>query len=270
MPLKLGTAPYTYLWDLSLDDSLRRLADMGVKTVELMATTPHLWPGDVSPERREEIRALAAELGLEIVALNPTFLDLNIVSTNPGFREESIRQLQETISLCSDLGAEIIVVSVGQRHPLLSPGTEWLWRMTKEGIERCLETCAERRVHFGLENAWSNINRAHQMVQMVEEVDSPWLGIVYDIPNAAMVQSPYDGLYVVADHLIHVHISDTTYDTWGHNPVGHGVIDFSRVAEILRTLEFAKTTILEVTWPTDPDNAIRSSLDMLERFGWKR
>lgn len=268
--LRLGAATYTYLWDLPIDDAIRRLAGLGFRHVELMAAPPHLWPRDVDRLRREQLRNLCNSLGVEIVSINPTFLDLNLASPNPGIREESIRQLQEAADLASDLGAKVLVSVSGQRHPLIAPSQQWLWNTVKESIHRCLEHCVKRGIHLGLENGWTVINRAQQMVQMAREIDNPSFGIVYDVANAAMVHSPTDGLKMIGSHLIHVHLSDTDYRTWKHNPVGDGVVNFSQVAQTLREIGYEGVSILEITHPQDSDGAMTRSAESLEYMGWRR
>ncbi len=44
MPLILGGCTYSYLWDLTLSDTVRRLAELGFKNFEFMTTFPHCWP----------------------------------------------------------------------------------------------------------------------------------------------------------------------------------------------------------------------------------
>jgi len=268
--LKLGTVTYSYLWQTSLDEAIARIAKLGFRTVEIMAAPPHAWPRDLDAARRREIRRLCDELQVTVTALNPTFLDLNLCSTNPAIRDETVAQLCETVDLAADLGAGAVVVAVGQRHPLIAPPNDWFWKMAREGISRCLDICEKRRVYFALENAWTVIDRAQQLMQMVEEIDHQWLGICFDVANAAMVQSPYDGLYVVADRLIHVHLSDTDYRVWGHNPIGYGVVDFSRVAEILREIGYKGNSILELVYPQDADGGLLRSAAILEKVGWTR
>ena len=114
MHLTVGACTYSWLWDLSLQDAVRRIADMGFKYFELMSAPPHCWPRDWSAADRTAFRRLYESLGLHLSSVNPTFLDLNMASPNPGIREETIRQLRETIQLAHDLGAGIVVVAGGR------------------------------------------------------------------------------------------------------------------------------------------------------------
>ena len=44
MALTLGACTYSWLWDHTLQDAVRRIADMGFRYFELMSHVPHCWP----------------------------------------------------------------------------------------------------------------------------------------------------------------------------------------------------------------------------------
>ena len=116
MAMTIGACTYSWLWDAPLTDAVRRIADMGFRYFELMSHFPHCWPRDWTTADRKAFRQLVESLGLRISSVNPTFLDINIASPNPGIRDESIRQLRETIQLAHEIGAGIVVAPAGRRH----------------------------------------------------------------------------------------------------------------------------------------------------------
>jgi sugar phosphate isomerase/epimerase len=270
--LKLGTAQYTYLWNCSLDDSLREIKALGFTYVELMTTPPHIWPPGFSKQRRRDLRNLIDELDLELVAINPTFLDINMASANPGIRKESVLQIQDQITLAHDVGARIVVVMIGKRHPLLAPSVELVWReFAREGVLRCVEHAEKQKIIFGLENGPSLfIETSGAMRDILREVDSPWMKAVFDVANATMVEDVASGLETIREDLIHVHLSDTVSGRWSHAPVGMGGIDFLKVANKLREIDFSGVSILETTYGERPTWGIESSLEKLSPLGWKR
>ena len=270
-PLKLGTAQYTYLWDYSLKESLKRIKDIGFKHIELMTTPPHFWPRQFTKEQRKNTRNLIERLNLVLTAVNPTFLDINLASPNPGMREESIKQMKEQITLAHDLGAKIIVVIVGRRHPLLAPPVEVVWRkFARESVLRCVEHAEKKKVIFGLENGPSLfIDRTELMQFILNQVKSPWMEAVYDVANASMVEPIVPGLERIKDHLVHVHLSDTDGKKWTHSPVGSGRIDFRAIAEKLREIQYSGVSILETTHAEDPDGGILQSVKKLTPLGWQ-
>ncbi|MFI5341378.1 MAG: sugar phosphate isomerase/epimerase family protein, partial [Candidatus Methylomirabilales bacterium] len=121
MPLTVGACTYSWLWDAPLQDAVHRIAEMGFNYFELMSHVPHCWPRNWSSADRVAFRKLYESQGLRLTSVNPTFLDLNMASPNPGIRDESIRQLRETIQLAHDIGAGIVVAIAGRKHALIAP-----------------------------------------------------------------------------------------------------------------------------------------------------
>jgi sugar phosphate isomerase/epimerase len=269
MPLTVGACTYSWLWSHPLEHAVRRIADLGFRYFEFMTTPPHCWPRDWSAEDRRAFRTLYESCGLELVSVNPTYLDLNLASPNPGFREESITQLRETIQLAHDIGAGIVVVPAGRKHGLLAPHQTYLRMLVKTAVEALLVDCEKLGVRFGLENAYTVIHTAEQMVAMCRELSHPGLTLVYDVANATMVESPLDGLDVVAGDLGLLHVSDTDDKVWGHARLGTGVIDFAAVTAKVKTIGYAGPTILEIVDGQAPDESNRASLESLRTMGWR-
>ncbi len=268
MTLTCGACTYSWLWDLPLEAAVQRIADMGFKYFELMSTPPHCWPRGWSQADRTAFRRLYESRGLRLTSVNPTYLDLNLASPNPGFREETIRQLRENIQLAHDLGAPIMLGPVGRKHALIAPDQAYLWDLVKAGLESLLVDCERLGVTFGLENGYTVIDRAELMVQMCQEFSHPNLKLVYDVANGSMVESPLHGLEVVVKDLSLLHVSDTGDKIWGHDRIGTGVVDFAAVTEKVKALGYAGPTIMEIVDRRTPDESNRVSLEKLRGLGW--
>lgn len=268
MPLTIGACTYSWLWDLPLQDSVRRIADLGFHYFELMSHVPHCWPRGWSTTDRKTFRQLVESLGLRISSVNPTFLDINIASPNPGIRDESIRQLRETIELAHEIGAGIVVAPAGRKHMLLPPGQSYLWGLVREALEILLADCDRLGVTFGLENAYNVIPSAPMLVQMCRDLSHPRLKVAYDVANATMVESPLDGLELVAPYLALLHFSDTDVKKWGHDRIGTGTVDFAAVTAKVRALGYDGPTIMEIVDRMMPEESNRVSLERLRALGW--
>jgi sugar phosphate isomerase/epimerase len=269
--LKLGTAQYAYLFNYTLEQSLIEIKAMGIKYIELMTAPPQIWPRSFGQRQRKDLRKLIDKLGLELVAVNPTYLDINMASPNPGIRGESVKQIMEQITLATDLGAKLIVVIVGKRHPLIAPPVEVVWEnYAKEGVLRCVEHAEKNKVIFGLEHGPSLfIDGAEKMLFVLNEVKSSSMKIVFDVANASVVEPIVPALDLVKDHLVHFHLSDTDCKRWSHSSIGKGMIDFRPIAEKLVDINYSGVSILETTAPENPRESILSSVEKLTRLGWQ-
>ena len=273
MSLKLGAAQYSYLWKYSLEESIRRLANLGFKYVELTSAPPHLWPRSFDNEKRKALRNLCDLVGVELVAVNPTGLDFNLASPDPGIRDETVRQMKEQIDLANDLGASIMVQIGGKRHSLLPPPFEIVWEQyAKKSIVECVQHAEKRRVIFGLENApLKFLEKTQQLKQVVEEIDSPYLRLVFDVANTPRTKPGpplIDQIEEIKEFLVHVHLSDTDSKTWTHDPVGTKEVDFRSVGKKLKEIDFKGVSIIELTYPQDPEGGLISSKDKLLQWGW--
>ncbi len=272
MGLKLGAAQYTYLWQLPLEDSIRRLAELGFRWLEIMTAPPHFWPGEIGRKDVASVRKLLDSLGLSLVSVNPTYVDLNMASPNKGLRKECVRQMKEQLRLARDLGAEMLVVVPGKCHPLLRAPFERIWgEWGRESLAQCLEAAEHLGVTLALENVpMFYVDRADVLMRVIEEFGSERLKVAFDVANAVMVETVPEALSKVKDDLALVHLSDTDRTPWSHLPVAKGCIDFEEIARELTAIQFGGISILEVIYPLDSDGAMGGSAERLEALGWSR
>lgn len=268
--MKLGICTYPYLYKKTVEEAVASIAKLGFKYAELMTTPPHVWIRGMDKEARKNLRNIFEKNNIELVSLNPTFLDINMVSLNPGLRRESIEQIKETLQFGHDLGAKLAVIMVGKRHPLIPAPYEKTCAAAKEAVLECLEYAEKYKVIFGLENATGNFMASvAEVKKLIEEINHPYLKAVYDVANGHMSEDPAQGLAEIAPYLAHVHISDTTREKWGHLPFGAGTVDFAAVAETLKKIDYKGVTIFELTDCGNPDEEHKSSYREMEKLGWK-
>jgi sugar phosphate isomerase/epimerase len=63
-PLKLGTAQYAYLFNYTLEQSLKEIKAMGFRYVELMTAPSQIWPRSLDKRQRKDLRKQIEQLGL--------------------------------------------------------------------------------------------------------------------------------------------------------------------------------------------------------------
>ncbi len=100
---------------------LARLADKGFCEFEFMVHPGHLWPAELSAEKRRTIRRMLEQRNLQLTTLNLPNIDINIASTTPEMRAYSLDLLAETMRLAGELGAAGVVMSPGKASAL-APG----------------------------------------------------------------------------------------------------------------------------------------------------
>ena len=137
--LPLAGCTFGWLHQAPLADALRELAAHDVRAVELTTAPPHLFTRHFGRYERKDLARLLRGLGIQVISVNPSYADINLVSTNPEIREISERQLAAEIELAADLGAGYVVVIPGRRHPLAPAPDDAARAVLGEGLGRLLD-----------------------------------------------------------------------------------------------------------------------------------
>ncbi len=189
--LTLAGCTFGWLHRAPLADALRSLSEHGISAVELTTAPPHLFTPYLGPYARKDLARLLRVLALNVVSVNPSFADINLISTNPEIREVSERQLTAEIELAADLGAPHVVVIPGRRHALAPAPDDAARAVLNEGLGRLLDRAAALDVTITLENSpYGYLGRSIDLLDLVREWDSPNLRVTYDVANALAQEDP--------------------------------------------------------------------------------
>jgi len=267
-PLRVGVNTMSFMWRASARDAMETLARAGYRRFELMAQRPHL---DPMMERADAI-ALARFLrgaGLTVETINLPSLDQNLASASPEMRDYSVRLFERLIAIADTIGASAVVVVTGRVNPLIPPPRRDLEAWFADGFERVLRAAQASGVRLLLENIPMGVYpRADQLAAFAGRIDSPTVGICYDIANAHFIgEDAAAGLRQVRARLGIVHLSDTGREVWRHDPVGQGTCDFAGFGATLREIGYAATSMLEIV-ADPPVEHIVESHRRIAAWGW--
>ena len=269
MALTLSGCTFGWLHRDPLPDALRALSRQGFRTLELTTAPPHLFARGFGPYERRELARLLHRLELEVVSVNPSFADINLVSTNPEIREVSERQLRAELELAADLGASYAVLIPGRRHALAPAPDESARAVLDQALGRLLPRAEELGVTIALENSpYGYLGSAAELAGIVEHWKSPHLRITYDVANALGVEDPAEGLRTIGGHLALAHISDSWRNRWAHTSAGRGEVDFGGFARALESIGFRGPTVYELVDGEDPEPRLAADLATLAAAGW--
>ena len=267
--LSLSGCTFGWLHRAPLADALRSLAAHGFRSIELTTAPPHLFTRHFGSYERKELARLLQSAGLEVVSVNPSFADINLVSTNPEIREISERQLAAEIELAADLGAGHVVVIPGRRHALAPAPDDAAQAVLDEGLERLLDRATVLGVTIALENSpYGYLGSSADLLGLVRAWDSPRLRVAYDAANALAQEDPAEGVARLGRYLALAHVSDAWRTRWAHTSVGRGEVDFAAFAAALRTAGFTGPTVYELVDGEDPSPRLPADLAALGKAGW--
>jgi sugar phosphate isomerase/epimerase len=269
MTLPLSGCTFGWLHQAALPDALRTLAQGGFRSLELTTAPPHLFAPSFGPYQRRELAQMLAALGMTVVSVNPSFVDLNLISTNPEFCEISTRQIIANLELAADLGASFVVVIPGRRHALAPAPDAAARAVLDQQLARLIPRAAELGVTIALENSpYGYLGASADLIEIVDRWDSPQLRITYDVANALAIEDPAEAVRRIGSHLALAHVSDTWRRTWAHTSVGRGEVDFAAFAAALTEIGFGGPTVYELVDGEDPEPRLPADLAALAAAGW--
>ncbi|MDP4223219.1 MAG: sugar phosphate isomerase/epimerase family protein [Bacteroidota bacterium] len=237
--IKLGLYSITYggIWymgpALSFEELCRRAKETGFDGVELDNKRPMGNPLDLDERKRGEMRNSLAKYGLEIpcVAANNDFS-----SPVPELRECQLLMVRETARLAKDLGAKFVrLFAAWPGVPIhegvgtydLTRGNEFYTfqrqfpfatRLDRYNfVKDCLREAAKMGEEYGIVMALQNhsplIRGWMDTLDLVKEVNSPWLKICLDLPIFENLEKEYvaNAVHTVGSLQVHSHFGGEYY-----------------------------------------------------------
>ncbi len=274
--MKLAFSSNAYM-HFSIEDTIRKMAELGYSGIEVLADVPHAWPAGLLEERKQSIRDCLAEHNMTISNVNAFMM--NAVADprqpywHPGWtdpdphyrairREHTIRSLH----LAKEIGAPHITTEPGGQ---LTPDQTWDEGadIFYEEIMPCLEVAEKIGIPLLIEPEPELLLETFgEYLKFIDRIDSPMTGLNFDIGHSYCVnEDPQDWVAKMASHTKHYHFEDIA-DTRVHAHLipGHGAIDFeATLAEIQKTDYDGWITVELYPYIDDPDDAARQAKDYL-------
>ena len=140
--------------------------------------------------------------------------------------------------------------------------------MFYDGIMPCVELAEDLEVFLLIEpEPGLMIETFEQYLEFADRLDSPWVGLNFDIGHAYCVsQEPQDWIARMARHTKHYHIEDIAADrTHKHLIPGRGGINFPAVLREIKSSGYDGWITVELyPYINNPDAAGREAKEFLE------
>ena len=263
-----GVNTYSYIFDGSAADTVARLADQGYGGVELMFFPGHLWPAELDASALRGLRKLC-EARLRLVAVNMPNVDMNIAAAAEEMRSYTLDLLVQFVRCAGELGAGGIIVGPGKANPLFPMPRD---RMISH-FYRALDTLAPLARQVGtrlfIENMpFAFLPDAESLMNVIDGYGDESIRVIYDVANAHFIgEAPTDGLRRVRDRLSLVHFSDTTRQSYKHDPLGCGDVPLAGIPSAMEEIGYTELPMLEVI-SLNPDPDIADSCRRLREAGF--
>jgi len=241
-PPRIGMNLYLWLTRLSPEHFglLGELREAGFDGVEIPT-------GDYTPAEQGAIRRALAEHGLACTVATLLTPEHDPIADDPGIRRAAREKLRRDIEVADGLGAEVLVGPMHSGHKRFTGRGP-----TREELERCvgfLGDAGQEAANASLRLAVEPLNRfecyflntAEQALALVEAVDHPAVGVLYDTHHAHIEErDAADAIASLGSRLSHFHVSESHRGT-----PGTGSVDWAGSFRALREAGFAGWLVIE-------------------------
>jgi sugar phosphate isomerase/epimerase len=272
--MQLAFSTNAYL-RFSFAKAVHRLAEIGYAGVEIMADVPHAWPAFLLAEQKQAIRDALAKNGLAISNVNAFMMNAindrrqrywhpSWIEPDANYRAIRIDHTIRALTLARELGAKCITTEPGGP---LEPGQSWSAALALfvEMLKPVIAHAEKEGVLLLIEpEPGLLIETADQFLELMRHIDSPAVGLNFDIGHAYCVgDDPATTIPRVAKYIRHFHLEDIAATRVHHHLVpGEGAIDFAATFRAIRQIGYDGWVTVELyPYVDDPDAAARTALE---------
>src|SRR5215217_7791736 len=262
---------FSYLWSSTAIDAIAELVDNGYQTFEIPISSPHCWPDEISSTERSAMKARLDDYGARIRSLNAGGYDINLASPGANMRRKSIEHIKSVIDLAVAWDVPEVVISPGTRRPMIPPSLDKAYGWMYESLGNLVPLAKQAGTRLLLENTpYCFTPTIRDLADIVSTINDDVLKIVYDVANAAYIrEDPVAGLLANQESIALVHISDTSLETWGHGPIGTGVVDFEGLGGAVEATCGVSNVVLEIIREENTLQEFSQAMQDLKSKGWK-
>jgi sugar phosphate isomerase/epimerase len=277
--MQLAFSTNAYL-RFSFTEAVRRLAALGYAGVEIMADVPHAWPAYLLDEQKQAIRDALAKNHLAISNINAFMMNAindrrqrywhpSWIEPDTNYRAIRIDHTMRALTLARELGAKCITTEPGGP---LEPGRSWsaALKLFVEMLKPVIAHAEKEGVLLLIEpEPGLLIETADQFLELMHYIDSPAVGLNFDIGHAYCVgDEPATTIPRVAKYIRHFHLEDIAATRVHHHLVpGEGAIDFAATFQAIRQIGYDGWVTIELyPYVDDPDAAARTALERVKKL----
>jgi sugar phosphate isomerase/epimerase len=280
--MKLAFSSNAYM-HFSIEKTIEKIASLGYTGIEVLADVPHAWPAGLLDERKDSIRQALEKHRLSISNINAFMMNAiadprqpywhpGWTDPDPHYRAIRREHTKRALHLARELGAPNITTEPGGE---LTPDQSWAdgARIFYDELMPCVELAEKLEVKLLVEpEPGLLIERFGQYLEFMGQIDSPWVGLNFDIGHAYCVgEDPQDWVERMAPYTVHYHFEDIAATrVHRHLIPGAGAIDFGATLEAIAATGYGEWITVELyPYIDNPDSAAREAYAFLQTAAQK-
>lgn len=236
---------------ITMDDFVDYCADHGCDGAEL---TSYYFPDGFDMDYLLKLRRHAFLRG---VAISGSAVGNNFALPKGPQRDEQIAHVKKWVDYCAVLGAPHIRVFAG---PAQDKDISAAKKRCIEALEECGDYAGSKGIFLGLENHGGIVAEPADLLEIVQAVKSPWVGINLDTGNFH-TDDPYADLAKCAPYAVNVQFKSQILR---RGQKEKEPADLARVVKLLRDANYQGYFVLEYEAPEDPWEAVPELLKQMK------
>ena len=256
--------------DRPFEEAFRVARDLGYTGIEIAPFTLAKDAHAVTPEQRESVKRLVADLGMEVVGLHWLLAKTEgyyLTSPDADLRRRTGEYLATLTHLCADLGGTLMVLgSPVQRNLLPGVTHEQAMEYAADAIRFAVPALTERGITLALEplgpKEGNFLNTAALGIELAQMIDSPQVRLHLDVKAMSTEAIPIpDILRASAPWMAHFHANDP-------NLLGPGMgdVDFVPIFAALKEIAYDGWVSVEVfDYAPGPERILAESMACMRR-----
>lgn len=227
----------------SLTEKFKALKELGFDGVEM----------DIPGMDVEQTRNAIAESGLPVDgSVCSTHWNVRHSDKDPAVRAKALVDLQTAIRDTHAVRGNTVLLVVGHGND----GSEReVWERSINNIRQALPLASRLGIYIAIENVWNQFLYQHdgpenqtadRMREYVDELNSPWVGVQFDIGNHQKYGSPAAWIRTLGKRIVKLDVKD-----WGKKPgfskIGAGDVDWPEVRRALLEIGYSGWAAAEVS-----------------------
>jgi hexulose-6-phosphate isomerase len=253
----------------TLTEKFKLAKEAGFAAIELNAPTVDVKAGKLEVEETMNLAVSAAEASKEAEfpidgTVNSSHWQIRHTDKDEEIRKLALESLKLAIKATHRMGGHTCLLVVGHGKD----GTEEeVWARAIENIKQAIPLASRLGVHIAIENVWNSFlydhakgdewnseQTADKFVKFVDELNSPWVGMQFDIGNHWKYGSMGDWIRQLGHRIIKLDVKGfnraanraAPKKDNGWRNIGHGDIDFRDVRKALTEINFMGWCAAEV------------------------